>query len=164
MVYQRVAIVDEAIRKSGWSLALCNELAMTMNVDRSTVYRLKNMAEKWTRKHLRPTNLEHWRLEHVRLADAAARQAIADKDYSGAAALLKVAGAMTGTIQPAGKVDVHLNNSTTYNAAVAMVSNLSIEEQAAQVDDLIASRGRLKQAIEAECAPVADEPTPLDKG
>ena len=157
MLYQRVAIVDEAMRSKGWNLGVANELALTLDCDRRTVYRLRNMALSWTRKHIRPTNMEAWRMNHMQLADEAARKAVADKDYSGAAALLKVAGALAGTIAPAGKVDVHLNNSTTYNAAVAMVSNLSIEEQHGNVDRTIADKMRPKQIIDV--APVADGAT-----
>ena len=159
LIYQRVTIVDQVMREKGWNPGVANELALTLGITRRSVYRLRNMALSWTRKQLRPTDVERWRTQQVQLADEGARMALRKEDASGLAAILKVSGLLTGTIAPAGKVDVHLNNSTTYNAAVAMVSNLSIEEQAAQVDRLIAEKRRI-EAVEVESVVVPTDVPP----
>ena len=159
MVFQRVAIVDEMMRTKGWNLSVVNELALTLGVDRRTVYRLRAMAVSWTQKHLRPTDMERWRQEQLVLADSAARAAVAKGDYSGAAALLKVAGQLAGTITtPGTKVDINLNSFTvTQQAAIATIAG---RDRALLADKVDAADAR-KLAIDAtfEATDGTDEPT-----
>lgn len=129
MVYQRVAIVDEMIRRKGWSLATANELALTMNVSRSTVYRLRNMATAWTRKHLRPTNIEAFRLQQVVALSDIAMEARENKDYGAAVRAVRTQAEIIGTIAAPGvKVDVNIAQNVTLSAAIARVSALEPEQ------------------------------------
>lgn len=126
-VFQRVAIVDELIRKKGWNLGVANELALTMGVDRSTVYRLRNMADSWTRRHIRPTNIEAFRLQQVVALGDIANEAREAKDYSAAVRALDTQAKIIGTISPT-KVEVSGGYSVTHQAAIARVSALGVDE------------------------------------
>lgn len=129
LVYMRVSAVDKAMRERGWNVEIANSLAKELNLDVRTIYRYRKMALRWTQTHLRPTDLERWKQEHLVLADSGARTAMQAGDFTGAAALIKVAGQIVGTIATPGvKVDINVQNNVVHNTAIANLSQLSSEE------------------------------------
>lgn len=151
IVYQRVAIVDAMVRKKGWNVGVCNELALTLGVDRRTVYRLRAMANRWTRTHVRPTDIEAFRLQQLVALSDISNEAREAKDYSAAVRAIDTQAKIIGTIAPT-KVDV--NHSVTVNPAlVAQMSRLSVDELRTLTD---AKNENAAPIIEAEFEPVAE--------
>jgi hypothetical protein len=155
-----VAKVQAGVMLDGWSVTTINRLSSELSVSAMTVRRCWARAIAWTRRGLDPSKVESMRARQVARLEHNIAAAARAGDYSAAMKGEQVYGQLVGTIQQPGvKVDVNVQHSTTYNAAVAMVSGDALSEQHGQVDRLIASRGRLKPAIEAQSTPVADEPT-----
>lgn len=125
-MFAQIARVDEVLREKGWSLRVADDLASELGVDRRTVYRLRNRANRWTQEQLRPQDVDRWRARQLQLADEAARMALAKGDYAGVASLLKVSAGLTGTIAP---TNVNVNHTTTVNPALSVkLSGLTVTE------------------------------------
>lgn len=122
MIYQRVAIVDEVMRKKGWNVGVVNELALTLGCDRRAVYRLRNMAISWTRKHLRPTDIAAWRTQQVQALADISNEARENGDYGAAVRAIRTQAEILGTIAPT-KVDV--TSTTRLDVSPAVVDLVS---------------------------------------
>lgn len=144
------------MRQKGWSLRVADELAEELGVDRRTVYRLRNRANRWTQEQLRPQDVDRWRARQLQLADEAARSALAKNDYAGVAALLKVSAGLTGTIAPT-NVNVHHTATLVNPAVAAKMSALSVDDLRQMVKKAETADDSEKAVIEAEFEPV-DKP------
>lgn len=161
--WERVGYVDSRVRQKGWSMKVCAELAQEMGVDPRTVSRYWEKAQRWTRRTLKPQDVETWRASQIQLLDEAARQAKAEGRYADVAALMKVAASITGT-NVAVKVEhsggISMLHATTYvnvplEALEADVAKLQgMQRQIAEVEPGVALLAAPEVPVPMEQPPV----------
>ena len=137
----KVARVDEVMRTKGWSLVVANQLAAELGCSMRTVYNLRNKAQRWTQAHMKTEDVARWRAAQLQLADQAAREALADKDYQAVAKLLQVGAGLAGTIAPT-------NVNVTHNVGVSPA--LSVKLSGLTVTELTAIAQRRDPGAEPE--------------
>jgi len=125
--WERVGYVESRVRQKGWSMAICAELATELGVDPRTVSRYWEKAQRWTRRTLKPQDVETWRMHQLQLLDQSAREAFEEKRYGEVAQLLKVAASITGT-NAAVKVEHSGSVAVSHHAALDRVNALSVDE------------------------------------
>jgi hypothetical protein len=135
-------------------MAICAELAVELGVDPRTVSRYWEKAQRWTRRTLKPQDVETWRMHQLQLLDQSARAAREEGRYGEVAQLLKVAASITGT-NVAVKVEHSGGISMTHATSYANVSLEVLEADVAKLQDL------QRQITEVEPGVVLLEPSRL---
>lgn len=125
--WDRVAIVEKAVRERGWNMEVMNDLAKQMGVDPMTVRRYWNRSRNWTRRTMNAEDVTTWRAQQVQLVDQAARKAFAEGRYNDVAALVKVAASIVGTVAPT-KMEQTTTVSVQHSAAIGRVSAMTVDE------------------------------------
>jgi hypothetical protein len=121
-LFEQMAVCDEIMRRKGWNPRVAREVADTLGVCLKTAYTIRSRVIRWTQRHLRPQDIDARRAEQYQLVDAAAREALANRDYAAVASLMKVAASLTGTNAPT-KVDV--TSTTRLDVSPAVVDLVS---------------------------------------
>lgn len=126
LMFKRVSRVDEVMRTKGWNLSIVDALAEELGVDRVTIYKLRNRAIQWTKRAIRPENVDTWRAQQVQLLHEAAIGAKNEGKYAEAARCVDIQAKIIGTIAP---TNVNVNHSVGVSPQLsARMSGLSITE------------------------------------
>ena len=127
VAWDRTTLIEARVRQKGWSMSLCAELAVELGLSTRTVGRYWEKAQRWTRRTLKPQDVETWRMHQLQLLDQSAREAFEEKRYGEVAQLLKVAASITGT-NAAVKVEHSGSVAVSHHAALDRVNALSVDE------------------------------------
>ncbi len=152
LAIRRAARVQEAVTQKGWSLNTAAALADELGVDVRTVRRIWGRVQRWTRAALNPSDVEAMRVRQLMRLEANIAAAAAAGQYGAAFKGEQVYGQLTGTITAA-KVEVSGGYSVTHSAAIARVSQMSLPELLAEIDEL---DGMQRRVIEGRAAAAAE--------
>ena len=125
------------------------KVAEEQNADVRTVRRIWGRVQRWTRAALNPSDVEAMRVRQVMRLEANIAAAAAAGQYGAAFKGEQVYGQLTGTIAAA-KVEVSGGYSVTHSAAIARVSQMSLPELLAEIDEL---EGMQRRVIEGSARP-----------
>ena len=161
VAWDRVTFIEARVRQKGWSMAICAELAVELGLSTRTVGRYWEKAQRWTRRTLKPQDVETWRMHQLQLLDQSARAAKEEGRYGDVAQLLKVAASITGT-NVAVKVEHGGTLSVNHTAIVAQVSAMTLEQLEEETARLLGRQDRLVIDVSPEPTRLRADAEPVE--